>query len=78
MIIDERTCVLLIDLTEFKGCVDMQPMTDRITAMGIKYQMCWVILLSSAEEEKSGFVILYSFVPEFFKYLFLIFFLKKN
>ncbi|XP_070564313.1 protein shortage in chiasmata 1 ortholog-like [Ptychodera flava] len=44
VIIDERTCIILQELTDLSHEGSVQPLISQVIAFSVKYNLCWVIL----------------------------------
>ncbi|KAI0233006.1 hypothetical protein LSAT2_016788 [Lamellibrachia satsuma] len=46
VVLDERNCIVLHNLASLTGTQRVEPLVAMATALGVKYEMCWLVLFS--------------------------------
>ena len=46
VVLDERNCIVLHNLASLTGTQRVEPLVAMVTALGVKYEMCWLVLFS--------------------------------
>ena len=46
VILDERNCIVLHSLASLMDTQQVEPLVAMVTALGLKYEMCWLLLFS--------------------------------
>ena len=46
VVLDERNCIVLHSLASLTDTQQVEPLVATVTALGLKYEMCWLLLFS--------------------------------
>ncbi|XP_064626577.1 protein shortage in chiasmata 1 ortholog-like [Lineus longissimus] len=52
LVVDERTCIVLQNVSNLVEVHQMEPLVEKIIALSLKYEKCWVIVFSATTEKE--------------------------